>query len=126
VKLAPLRCPACGRERNVRERERGTTVACDGCGATFDVPEHLAFPDYAELQRDRVLAINLELVLGLAFLLCCLPASASAWWLASGALEREIESGRPPDPYVVRVNSIARALTVLQLVLWGAAFVSWL
>jgi hypothetical protein len=118
VKLAPLRCPACGRERNVLERERGHTVACDACGTSIEVPASLAFPDYAELHRDRMLAINLEMAIGLSCLFCCLPASAMCWWIASGAIQREKDAERPVDPMLARARRIARILTVAQLVAW--------
>jgi hypothetical protein len=125
VKLVALRCRNCGRERNVLERERGSTVACDRCGAAIEVPSSLGFPDYAELHRDRTLAINLEMVLGISFVLCCLPASAACWWLASGAVQREIDADRPLDPMLVSVRRVARIVTLAQVAVWTAALV-WL
>ena len=118
MKLAPLRGPGCGRERNVLERERGSTVVCDACGAAIEVPASLAFPDYADLHRDRILAINLELAIGISFVLCCLPASAMCWWMASGAIQRERDAERPVDPVLARARGIARILTVVQAVVW--------
>jgi hypothetical protein len=124
MKLASLRCRSCGKERLVRQREHGATVACDACGATIDVPENLEFPAYSDLFADRVLAGNLETVLAASFVLCCLPVSAAAWWIAAGAVQRAHEDARPVDPRLQRVLGLSRAATVVQVVVWGGVVIA--
>src|SRR5262245_5393116 len=93
--------------RLVRMRERGHAVACDGCGGVIDVPEHLDFPDYVDLYEDRVLAGNVQVAALASVLICCAPVSAVAWWVASGAVQRAADEGRPLDPALIRARRVA-------------------
>ena len=120
MKVAELACPACGMSRLVRMRERGHAVACDGCGGLIDVPENLDFPDYVDLYEDRILAGNVQVAAVVSVFLCCAPAAATAWWLASGAAQRAADEGRPLDPALVRARNIAAAATVLEAVVLAA------
>jgi DNA-directed RNA polymerase subunit RPC12/RpoP len=125
VRIAELRCSACGRERIVRQGEKGRAVACDGCGAEIQVPENLAFPEYAQLYRDRALAQTLEGATGLGFILCCLPACAVAWWMAAGAVQRAHEDGRPLDPALGRIRDVAMTASLAHAALWTWVALKW-
>lgn len=121
MKLAELACPACGQSRLVRLRERGTTIACDGCGGAFDVPANLDFPDYVDLYEDRVLATNVELAVVASVVLCCAPVAAVAWWMASGAVQRATDEGRPLDPALVRAHRVAAVVALVESVILAGA-----
>ena len=123
MKIAELACPSCGTSRVVRMRERGHTVACDGCGGGIDVPANLDFPDYVDLYEDRVLAGNVQVVTLVSFLMCCAPFAAIGWWLASGAVQRAKDEGRPLDPALVRARRLAAVVTAIEVVFLLIAFV---
>ena len=99
-------------------------MACDACGAAIEVPASLGFPGYAEVHRDRMLAMDIEVGLAISVVLCCAPASAICWWIASGAIQRAADADRPVDPVLVRVRGIARVATMFQILLWAAGFAS--
>ncbi len=118
MKLAELACPSCGLSRLIRMRERGHKVACNGCSGVIDVPANLDFPDYVDLYEDRVLAGNVQIAAVLSIVMCCAPAAAIGWWLASGAAQRAADEGRPVDPDLVRARAMAAVTAVIEMVVF--------
>ena len=120
MKLAGLRCRACGRERLVREREKGVRLACDACGEPIEVPESLEFPRLAALYDDRTLVRRMGGLLALSFCTGCLPLAGVVWWHVEGAAQRMRDEGRPVEPRLRRVRNAAAGLTALQAAGWVA------
>jgi hypothetical protein len=104
--------------RLIRMRERGHAVACNGCNGLIDVPESLDFPDYVDLYEDRILAGNVQVASVVSLLMCCAPAAAVGWWLASGAAQRAADEGRPLDPVLVRARHLAGVAAVGEAIVF--------
>jgi hypothetical protein len=126
VKLVALRCPNCGRQRHVRERERGLGTVCDACGAEIEVPAHLFFPEYVDLMADQVLAERVLVVNCVSLLLCCMPLAAAGWWLVHGAIGRSVQEDRPVEPLLLRARNGALAVMAVQSVFWAGWIISHL
>ncbi len=126
MKLAALRCRQCGKERLVRQREKGATLACDVCGAVFEVPESLDFPEYRELYGDQLLAERMVLMSWCAFCFGCLPLAAGAWWIVAGEIARTRAEGRPVEPKLLRARNAAVAVTVVHSGVWLVGLGVWL
>ncbi len=118
MKIAEIACPQCGMSRLIRMRERGHAIACDGCDGVIDVPANLDFPDYVDLYEDRILAGNVQVASIVSVLMCCAPAAAIGWYLASGAAQRAADESRPLDPALVRARRLAGAVAVGETVVF--------